>query len=157
MGIWLRTGITLVEEHPVGGMQWPAASCRVRAGTSTFTVITGHVAPPWPADGRRWAEELAVLRQATEHTSGSRVVVANLNAKPWHADFRRFGASGIRDVADVLGQGPRPTWPTWSLIPLLPLDHIMVTGDVGVDTVHGVVIGGSDHRGLVATLRVPTG
>ena len=56
----------------------------------------------------------------------------------------------------MLGQGPRPSWPTWSPLAVLPLDHAMVAGGVGVTSVETVVIGGSDHRALMAKLTLPT-
>ncbi|MFN8082311.1 MAG: hypothetical protein U0Q19_22350 [Kineosporiaceae bacterium] len=155
MGLWTRAGLTLNNPREVSGTQWPAMTIGVTKASASFTLIAGHVTTPAPRGGRRWADDLTLLRQATERAEGPRVLLANLNATSWHADFRRFDEAGIQDVADVLGQGPRPTWPTWSPLAVLPLDHAMVTGGVGVTSVETVVIGGSDHRALMATLTLP--
>ncbi|MBL8931406.1 MAG: endonuclease/exonuclease/phosphatase family protein [Kineosporiaceae bacterium] len=169
MGVWTRSGITLDQPRDVPGTQWPSMTATVTvgdpAGSTTgteagpeatrVTLIAGHVAPPGPDNGRRWATDLAVLREATVQATGPRMLLANLNATSWHADFRQFTAAGIRDAADVLGRGPRPSWPTWSPLAILPLDHAMVSDRIGVESVETVVIGGSDHRALIATLRVP--
>jgi len=155
MGVWVRPGIELSEARDVAGTRWPAMAAVLRTQGAAVTFVAGHVATPGPGTGRRWADDLATLRRATEQLAGPRVLLGNLNATSWHADLRRFSASGIRDAADVLGQGPRPTWPTWSPVPILALDHAMVAGRVGVESVQTVMIGGSDHRGLVAQLRIP--
>jgi endonuclease/exonuclease/phosphatase (EEP) superfamily protein YafD len=153
MGVWGRVELTQAADVP--GTQWPAMQAQVRAGATSFTLIAGHVAEPFPGDGQRWAQELSTLRGVAASANGSKLLLANLNATPWHADFRRMSDAGLRDAADALGRGPRATWPTWSPVPVLSLDHAMVGGGIGVDSVETVVIGGSDHRGLLAVLRLP--
>ncbi len=151
MGIWSRGELTGVRE--VTGTQWPAVRASV-AGAHPLTVVAGHVTAPVHG-GARWAGDLAALRAAGAAETGPLLVLANLNATPWHADFRRFGDAGLIDAADVLGSGLRPTWPSWSPLAVLPLDHALVGGGVDVAAVDTVVIGGSDHRGLIVELRLP--
>jgi len=161
LGVWSRFPVDAVRE--ISGTQWPALTARVVADGAAFTLITGHVAPPMPDGGVRWAQDLAVLRaqaaaaQAAPGRPGGGPVVllGNLNATPWHADFRRFASVGLQDAGDSLGQGLRPTWPTWSPFPLLPLDHALVGGGIRVEAVDTVIIGGTDHRALLVTLRIP--
>jgi endonuclease/exonuclease/phosphatase (EEP) superfamily protein YafD len=153
MGVWGRVALDQARDLP--GTQWPALTARVTAGATRFTLVAGHVATPLPGGGHRWAEDLSTLRRAAGQIDGPKVLLANLNATPWHADFRQFADAGLRDAADVLGRGPRPTWPTWSPVALMSLDHAMVGGGIGVTSVETVVIGGSDHRGVIAGLRLP--
>lgn len=156
MGLWTRPDVTLTNPREVTGTQWPAVAIGATKDSATFTLISGHVATPAPSGGRRWADDLTLLRESAQRAEGARVLLANLNATSWHADFRRFAQAGIQDAADMLGQGPRPSWPTWSPLAVLPLDHAMVAGGVGVTSVETVVIGGSDHRALMAKLTLPT-
>ena len=175
LGVWSRFPVDGVQ--PISGTTWPALTARVVADGAGFTLITGHVAPPMPDGGVRWAQDLAALRATAAgvqagggqavasvaagsvagaaSVSGPVVLLGNLNATPWHADFRLFAAAGLQDAGDSLGQGLRPTWPTWSPIPLLPLDHALVGGGVRVEAVDTVIIGGTDHRALLVTLRIP--
>jgi endonuclease/exonuclease/phosphatase (EEP) superfamily protein YafD len=83
-------------------------------------------------------------------------VLANLNATPWHPQFRHMVSGRLHDAADVLGRGMRPTWPGWSPVPMLPTDHALVAG-LGVSTLATIAIGGTDHRALVVEVRAPTG
>lgn len=151
MGIWTHT--TVAANQDVPGTTWPATE--VRLEQPDLTVIAAHVATPTPTGAARWAHDLMALRARAAASTGPTVLLGNLNATPLHADLRAFRDAGLRDAADVLGQGPRPTWPAWSPFPLLPLDHVMVSTDVGVTSLGAVVIDGSDHRGLVAAVRLP--
>ncbi len=153
MGVWTR--MPAGESSEIPGTTWPAVTLSMPQ--QGFTVIGGHVATPLPAGGARWAADLTALRSAAQPVPGPMILLGNLNATPWHADLRAFSRVGVRDAADVLGQAPRPTWPAWSPLPLLPLDHVMVAGGVGVESVGTVVIDGSDHRGLLASLLLPAG
>lgn len=155
IGVWSTATVDDAREVP--GVLWPAMTGRVSNADLAFTLVVGHVAPPQARGALQWAHDLRALRDpaADAARTGPTVVMANLNASPWHADFRAWSGTGLVDAADALGQGLRPTWPTWSPVPLLPLDHVLVGGGVGVDTVDTVVLPGSDHRGLIVTLEVP--
>lgn len=152
MGVWTKEPLT-GDPGDVPGTTWPAVTFTL--SRPVVTVIAGHVATPLPSGGRQWAGDLRALRAAARSAPDPVVLLGNLNATPLHADLRAYAGAGLRDAADVLGQGPRPTWPTWSPLPLLSLDHIMVGEGVGVGLVGTVVIDGSDHRGLLASVRVP--
>lgn len=155
LGVWSTAEVS--DARALTGALWPAMAGRVSNADMAFTLVVGHVAPPQARGGLQWAHDLRVLREPAAEAvrTGPTVVLANLNASPWHADFRAWTSSGLVDAADALGQGLRPTWPTWSPVPLLPLDHVLVGGGVAVDRVDTVVLSGTDHRGLVVTLGVP--
>jgi len=55
----------------------------------------------------------------------------------------------------VVGQGLRPTWPTWSPLPIAPVDHLLVGPGLGVADADTTTIGGSNHRALIVTLIIP--
>jgi endonuclease/exonuclease/phosphatase (EEP) superfamily protein YafD len=103
--------------------------------------------------------QIAGLDALTTDLARPFVVVGDFNAAPWSEAMRRVShALG----ADIVG-GLRWTWRSrragW-LGPLggvaqLPIDHILVSPGVGVDSVETFAIPGSDHRGVLARLRVP--
>jgi endonuclease/exonuclease/phosphatase (EEP) superfamily protein YafD len=101
-----------------------------------------------------WSGDLAALHRAGDVT-GPVTVLGGFNATPWNPQFRAAAGEGLRDAGDVLGRGICPTWPSWLGLPLLPLDHALVGGRVGVQSLLGVTIDGTDHRALLATLLVP--
>ena len=129
-------------------------------GTSagSITLLAAHVSPPSPTDALRWREDLRVIGAAGTGDQ-PRLVVGDLNATAWHAAFRDLSAAGLRDSADVLGNGLRNTWPQWAPIPLAARDHVLVGGGVGVRSVDTLAIDGTHHRALLveATLKSPQG
>ena len=76
------------------------------------------------------------------------MLLGDLNATPWSPAFRSLlRNSDLRDSRQ--GFGIHSTWPSGTWIMRVPLDHILVSGQVAV---HSRVVGpdvGSDHRGVV--------
>ena len=62
------------------------------------------------------------------------------------------------DAADAAGQGLKPTWPAppkqRRSLPLT-IDHILVDRRVRVEQVTVVRVPRSDHRAVIAVLRLP--
>jgi endonuclease/exonuclease/phosphatase (EEP) superfamily protein YafD len=158
IGVWSKYPMDSVQSVP--GTQWPAVIGRVMAPDAPFVLVAGHVRTPLPSGGAQWASDLSALRAVSSAArqqlpTTPQVMLGNLNATPWHADFRRFGGVGLVDATDVLGQGLRATWPAWSPLPLLPLDHALVSRQVVVTDVDTVVVGGTDHRALALSVKLP--
>jgi endonuclease/exonuclease/phosphatase (EEP) superfamily protein YafD len=154
LGIWSR--LPMSGFVPVAGTRWPAVRGLLDTGHGTLTVVAGHAVPPTLTTSGSWAADLTALHRATAG-AGPVTVLGGLNGTPWNAQFRTAASGSLRDAGDVLGRGVRPTWPNWLGIPLLPLDHALVGGKVGVRALAGTTIDGTDHRGLLVTLVVPDG
>jgi endonuclease/exonuclease/phosphatase (EEP) superfamily protein YafD len=158
IGVWSKYPMDSLQ--PIPGTVWPAVVGRVRSPGATFVLLAGHVRTPLPDGATQWAADLAALRAVSIAANRTlpttpQILVGNLNATPWHADFRRFGQVGLTDATDSLGRGLRATWPTWSPLPLIPLDHALVSRTVVVTDVSTVAVAGTDHRALAVTVRVP--
>jgi endonuclease/exonuclease/phosphatase family metal-dependent hydrolase len=67
--------------------------------------------------------------------------------------FRAALVSGYQDAGEQSGAGGRATWP--SDFPLLTIDHIL-TRNATTTSLRTVGIPGSDHRGLLAVVRIPS-
>jgi endonuclease/exonuclease/phosphatase (EEP) superfamily protein YafD len=152
LGVWSR--FMMSDFTPVKGTNWPAVRAKLETGHGKLTVVAGHVVPPTLFSSGSWSTDLAALHRAGE-VSGPVTVLGGLNGTPWNPQFRAAAGGGLRDAGDVLGRGIRPTWPSWLGIPLLPLDHALVGGQVGVQSLVGATIDGTDHRALLVTLLVP--
>ncbi len=69
---------------------------------------------------------------------------------------RLVAATGLRDARDVAGAGIQGTWP--SQLPgflRIPIDHVLVGGDLGVAEFSVGEAMGSDHRAVRAVLVLP--
>ena len=73
------------------------------------------------------------------------MVVGDLNCTPWSPHFRRLlRDAGLRDVAR--GRGLEPTWYPTSLPLGIPIDHVLVSDEIGVANRELGSDLGSDHR-----------
>lgn len=156
-------GICLLSRWPIkdatihhwGQSEVPSIEARLETNGVSVTVIATH---PLPPAGRERAlmrdEQLDLLAAHLPTINGLVVVMGDLNTTPWGASFRDLLArSGLRDSAR--GFGWQPTWPA-NLPPLfIPLDHVLVSPEIGVSARSAGSAAGSDHRSVVADLVVP--
>jgi endonuclease/exonuclease/phosphatase (EEP) superfamily protein YafD len=153
LGVWANSELAAPEV--VSGTRWPAVSFRVPTRSGELRLVAGHVVPPVPARVDRWRSDLGRLGAAaagTDHT----MLVGTFNASPWNARYRSMLASAkLVDAADLQGGGLRPTWPTWTPLPLVPLDSALVTEDLHVVSADTVPLRGTDHRALLVTVEIP--
>lgn len=157
VGIWSR--YPLSGEHRIGGFELGALRATVTLpGQSPATFVAVHVFPPYPFPAGEWSQELARLRAVLDALpQGPPVVVAgDFNATVDHVQFRRLLGDGYGDAAAESGAGYTRTYPSdrW-YPPLIGIDHVLTRGAVATraDTVD---LPGSDHRGLLVQLALPT-
>lgn len=152
LGIWSEFDVT--DPALVPGTTWPAVRVAVQTRTGPVTLVAGHAAPPVPAGVDAWSRDLTAFTGAVRGRDRT-VLAGTFNASPWNAPYRRLLRTGLDDAADVQGRGLRPTWPTWTPLPLVPMDSALVSDDLGVESADTVAITGTDHRALLVGLRIP--
>lgn len=164
-GIWTKRAMTRISVLAASTFR----SIVVRTTASTgdpVTVIAAHPRPPINGRAGIWASELRSLDEQLEarllETDDPIVVGADLNASWDMAQFRSLLGDGFSDAAELAGAGITATYPTDTVVlgvtmpPILALDHVLVRG-ADVSRVRVLDLPGSDHRGLLATVLVPTG
>jgi endonuclease/exonuclease/phosphatase (EEP) superfamily protein YafD len=154
--LWTRLEVRARSVAP-GRFGQPTARLAVPGGPDV-EVTAVHTHPPARSRAHvaRWEEELRLLPDP--EASVLRVLAGDLNATPDHAAFRRLLRRGWVDAARVTGRALRPTWsPVRVPVPRLTVDHVLVDPRIGVATMDVVHVPGSDHRALVADLRLPPG
>jgi endonuclease/exonuclease/phosphatase (EEP) superfamily protein YafD len=154
--LWTRLEVRARSVVP-GRFGQPVARLAV-PGAPDIEVTAVHTHPPARSREQvaRWTEDLALLPDPEEQVL--RVLAGDFNATPDHAAFRRLLRRGWTDAARVTGQALRPTWaPVRYPVPQLPLDHVLVDPRIGVSSLQVLHVPGSDHRALVAELRLPRG
>lgn len=139
-------------ERPTG--RRPYLVAEVSAGGGVVTVAGVHPPSPTdPGDTRRRNRQLDHIATTVEDTARPLIVVGDLNTSPWSPHFRDLlTATGLRNAA--AGQGWIPTWPTWFWPALIPIDHVLVRGPLGVEDLERGPDVGSDHYPLIADLRL---
>ncbi|MER7499839.1 endonuclease/exonuclease/phosphatase family protein [Nonomuraea pusilla] len=85
-----------------------------------------------------------------------RLLAGDFNATLDHLPVRDLLADGYRDAADAAGRGLRATWPQGGWGPFgVTIDHVLADERMGVTDFRVLSLGGTDHRPVFATLRLP--
>lgn len=111
----------------------------------------------WPVTPRFARARDDSLREAAKSIRAEdrpAIVLGDLNLTPYSPAFPRFANdAGVRDVMD--GRRWRPTWQAgfWPLA--LRIDHVLVSPGICVEQAEVGPSIGSDHRPVIARLRLP--
>jgi endonuclease/exonuclease/phosphatase (EEP) superfamily protein YafD len=132
------------------------ASATVDVGGVPTQVVAVHTTQPLvDEDGLdRQLGALADLVEAADHPV---LLAGDFNANTQTAGFRAILEAGATDAHRASGRGWARSWPATTPVPVLLLDHVVVTPPLEVV---GTTEGdgwGSDHRYVVADLVVDQG
>jgi endonuclease/exonuclease/phosphatase (EEP) superfamily protein YafD len=120
-------------------------------------ILATHPLPPMGATNTAHRDsqltELAELCAAEDRAT---VIAGDLNITPWSSTFRNTLTLG-RLADSAWGLGIQPTWPTWTPVPLIPIDHLLTNRQVQTVRRHVGPTIGSDHRPVVIDVAVSTG
>jgi endonuclease/exonuclease/phosphatase (EEP) superfamily protein YafD len=131
---------------PPGGLAVTLTAVHPRAPVYTRAPVRGH------AD--LWRHELAVIARAVTASGGPQVVAGDFNATRDHRPFRELLAAGLVDCADA---GQDRSWPgfTWPTLPVLRLDHVLVSPAATVPMTRTIRVPRTDHHGVLAAIEFP--
>ncbi|MEU8611000.1 endonuclease/exonuclease/phosphatase family protein [Actinoplanes sp. NPDC048791] len=126
-------------------------------GAVAVTVESAHPLAPASLemlDG--WRDDLDA-EPRPDPNGAPRILLGDFNATLDHKALRDLIGDGYRDAADAAGQGLVGTWGPYDGDPLPPvtIDHVLADRRLGVGAVSVHGIPDSDHRAIIATLRLP--
>jgi endonuclease/exonuclease/phosphatase family metal-dependent hydrolase len=128
-------------------------------GAPPLRVESAHPASPYAVDVvPDWWTDLRAQPPATPRGPLS-VLAGDFNATLDHAPLRDLIATGYVDAADAAGAGLAGTWGPYDgdRIPPVTIDHVLVDRRIAVRSVAVRPLPGSDHRAVLAELRLPAG
>jgi endonuclease/exonuclease/phosphatase family metal-dependent hydrolase len=126
-------------------------------GAPPVRIESVHPAAPYaPSVVPEWRTDLAAQPPATPDGPLS-VLAGDFNATLDHAPLRDLLATGYVDAADAVGTGLTGTWGPYDGDPIPPvtIDHVLVDRRIAVRAVTVRGLPGSDHRTVLAELRLP--
>lgn len=145
IGIWSRHPLEDLRALPVAGDR----------DQLTATVVIGRYRLPllavhWriPIRGGHGHAAATSARLAAEHPH--LLMLGDLNSTPWSPRMRLLAEGGLRR-ADQLGIAGTWAADPWHLL-TLPIDHLLVKGDVRVESLTRLPWTTSDHRPLLARI-----
>jgi endonuclease/exonuclease/phosphatase (EEP) superfamily protein YafD len=133
----------------IGGVGLPTIVAEFRVGDRNLTFVGAHFTVPLgSAYAHLMAKHIAAVGEYVRARSGPVVLLGDLNTTPWSHYFRDLrDRSGLRDSA--LGRGVQPTWPAWWRVPVVAIDHVLVTQDIRIVNREVGPSIGSDHLPVI--------
>ncbi len=133
----------------------PVLRTTIEGPTGPFRLGAIHVTSPTSGAGTAaWDQQLDQLSRAD--TSSPALLVGDFNATDDHEQFRAILESGWTDAHGPKGCGLDATWPNARIWPtVLRLDHVLATEHFEVLAMDVGDNATSDHRPVIATLRLP--
>lgn len=165
IGMWSRYPLTVLSAPRHRGVSIPAARLKVPGVQFEPVLASVHVYSPVAGDTNTVAEWRSGMSGAKAQLDnfaraagpGAVIIGGDYNSTPDMRQFRDLLTDGYRDAVDQLGAGFSPTFPSnrW-YPPVITIDHIL-TRNATASSIRTIEVPGSDHRALLATIRVPTG
>jgi endonuclease/exonuclease/phosphatase (EEP) superfamily protein YafD len=153
-------GLAVFSKHPILEQEFiasrlvPVVMVRIVLAVAGRRVVFFGVHPLPPMSPAIAADRDAVLRELADRVrreSGPVIVAGDFNATPWSFAMRPLIAAGLRDTQ--LGRGFSATWQRGNPIFAIPIDHLLLGGNVTATARWTGPDLGSDHRPVVAELR----
>jgi endonuclease/exonuclease/phosphatase (EEP) superfamily protein YafD len=163
-GIGVYSRYPLHTDHSVASSSGIIAAGLLMPGVRTPPLVAAvHITSPlafrrdsfdaWQRGISQIKTELAAFASAAG--CGPVIVAGDFNSTPDMRQFRDLLTNGYRDTVEQLGGGFAPTFPVGFgvLPPLITIDHVL-TRNATASSTQTVHVPGSDHRALLATVRV---
>ena len=143
--------VTHIDSPPLAH---PTIIATLRLGEQLLNVVATH--PTIPVSRELFRDrnvQLDSLHEILATLEGPTMLIGDLNTSMWDMNHRAFEErSGLRNARR--GFGVTATWPTFMPFAMIPIDHVLVSDDIGVLDVHTGPRIGSDHLPLVVTLSL---
>lgn len=143
--------VTHVDSPPYG---YPTLVAQASVSGSKLTLVSTHPMIPLGKSGFAARNtQLEHVASLVADASGPTVLIGDLNTSIWSHSFRKLlSATGMHDARR--GFGVLPTWPTFMPFAMIPIDHTLVSSEIGVEAVRRGRRIGSDHLPLIVTIQL---
>lgn len=125
---------------------------RIAVGNKHLSLVTTH--PPPPLNPPLYEIRNSQLLEAAERAAKMPepvILVGDFNITPWCSSYQQFiSRSKLHNAR--LGQGLQLSWPSFMPLLYIPIDHILVSDAVVVESIYTGAEIGSDHLPLIAEL-----
>ncbi|MFD6564985.1 endonuclease/exonuclease/phosphatase family protein [Micromonospora profundi] len=156
---WPLSDVGIRHNRGQGGWGFSQAYGTVAVpGGPPVRVESAHPSAPSALDQVvAWRTDLTAQPPATPH-GGLRILAGDFNATLDHGPLRALLRTGYVDAADATGSGLTGTWGPYDgdLIPPVTIDHVLLDRRIAVHALKVLHLPNSDHRPVLATLRLPT-
>lgn len=151
-GIGLLSRLPLKDAHTFALESTPAIDATIAGPDGDLRLIGVHLKPPTrPAQAAERARQLDALRALRRSIEEPLAIAGDFNITPYSPYFSEWlRDTELRDAR--AGRGPGVTWPAFLPLLGIPIDHCVVSTDVGVAAFRRLPAFGSDHYPIVVEL-----
>jgi len=163
IGLWSRYPLNPLSAAWPRGVQMLAARLAVPGLRHEPVLASAHIMSPVSDEQNTvedWRNGLAGAKAQLDNFAqaagaGAVIVGGDFNSTPDMRQFRDLLTDGYHDAVEQTGAGFAPTFPsdTW-FPPVITIDHVLTRNAVA-SSVRTIDIPGSDHRAVLATIKVP--
>ena len=154
-----RTGIAIYSKYPLNiesSSFWeiipgiPNIMVKLQIGDKQISLYSTHPVSPTSALYYQLRNmQLLGIAEVIKNDKNSKILVGDLNITMWSIDYANL-INRTKLINSRRGFGVIPTWPT--PIPLIPIDHVLVSADIKVRNFRPGRDIGSDHLPLIVDL-----
>jgi endonuclease/exonuclease/phosphatase (EEP) superfamily protein YafD len=137
-----------------GDDNFPLIHGKIKTESSAVTILSTHLLSPLTlSNPKRRNEQLEAIRRNV-NGDDSVIFVGDLNITRWSPIYKKFVKSlNLGNSRD--GFGILPTWPSHFFLPIIPIDHCLISKNIKVIHVKTGGKIGSDHYPLIVELGLP--
>ncbi|SOD71591.1 endonuclease/exonuclease/phosphatase (EEP) superfamily protein YafD [Jatrophihabitans sp. GAS493] len=161
VGLWSAYPLADREKYTTFTFALVSARLLIPGQSASPTVAATHMPGPFPQSPDDWLKDMArlpkllsLLENSATPYGGGVLVGGDFNATLDTAQFRKLLSDGYNDAGEQAGAGGARTYPadTW-YPPLIGIDHVL-TNKATAQSLVTVSLPGSDHRGVITTVRL---
>ena len=165
IGLWSRYPLTPLSASRHRGVQMPAARLQIPGVAHDPVLASAHIMSTVSdrvTTVEDWHNGMADAKAQLDNFAaaagpGAVIVGGDYNSTPDMRQFRDLLTDGYHDAVEQTGSGFAPTYPADTRFPpVITIDHIL-TRNAETSAIRTIEMPGSDHRSLLATVRVPVG
>ncbi len=150
-----RIPLSMIENVKIRSYNGPTIHAALDLDGSRVDLVTAHLAAPM---SRRHVEarneQMREMASYLTRLGSPKILIGDLNCSMWSA-----GYAPIEEVTGMVnarkGFGILISWPTMWYFPGAPIDHCLVSSEIGVKNVRVGPHIGSDHYPMIFDLEIP--
>lgn len=134
----------------------PGGTVSFNGGATQVRFVSVHTTSPTNDCWQQWKRSLDELAKLRFDTSRRYVFMGDFNATYDHTPFRNILGNRFSDAFRQAGEGLKFSWPAnVDYVPSFAgIDHIVLDSGMQAGQVRTVKVDGSDHKALLAIVRV---